>query len=94
MTGTYTPLGLKSKTFNHVHVHHHLGQNRPHQKTITHPHGPPQPPEPDEVLLCGGEGLIRSPLPCLYCKTIVAEEEIFFSCQEPNQSAKKIKKYG
>ena len=40
--GMNTPLGLKSKTFNQAHLHHHLGQNRPHQKTITHPHGPPQ----------------------------------------------------
>ena len=52
--------------------------------------GPPQPPEPDEELLCGGEGLIRPPLPCLFGKMIAAEEEIFFSRREPNQSAKKI----
>ena len=40
----YTPWGLKNKMFNQAHLHHHLGQNRPHQKTITHPQGPP--PEP------------------------------------------------
>ena len=94
MIGTYTPSGLKSKMFNHAHLHHHLGQNRPHQKTITHPHGPPQPPEPDEKLLCGGAGFVRPPLPHLYGKLIAAEEEIFLSCQEPNQSAKTINKYG
>ena len=79
MTGTYTPSGLKSKTFNHAHLHHHLGQNRPHQKTITHPHGPRQPLEPDKVFLGGGEGLIRPPLPRLYNKTVPAEEEFFIS---------------
>ena len=40
MTGTYTPSGLKNKTVNQVHRHHHQGQNRPHQKTITYPQSP------------------------------------------------------
>ena len=79
MTGIYTPSGLKTKTFNHAHLHHHLGRNRPHQKTITHPHGPPQPPKPDKVFLGGSEGLVRPPLPRLYGKTVPAEEEFFIS---------------
>ena len=40
--GMNRPSGLKSKMFNQAHLHHHLGQNRPHQKTITHPHAPPE----------------------------------------------------
>ena len=55
---------------------------------------PPQPPQPDGELLCGGEGLIRPPLPHLYDKLIPAEKELFFSWQEPNQSTKKKNKYG
>ena len=35
----YMPSGLKNKTINQAHHHHHQGQNRPHQKTITHPQG-------------------------------------------------------
>ena len=35
------PWGLKNKMINQAHHHHHRGQNRPHQKTITHPQGPP-----------------------------------------------------
>ena len=47
-----------------AHHHHHRGQNRPHQKTITHPQGPPpEPVEPDTKFLHGGEGLVGPPLP-------------------------------
>ena len=38
----YMPSGLKNKTINQAHHHHHRGQNRPHQKTITHPQGRPR----------------------------------------------------
>ena len=44
--------------------HHHQGQNRPHQKTITHSHTPPQPSQKYNKLLGGGEGVVHSPLPC------------------------------
>ena len=40
------PWGLKNKTINQAHHHHHRGQNIPHQKTIIHPQGPPEPAEP------------------------------------------------
>ena len=42
MIGTKTPWGLKKQNDHQAHHHHHRGQNRPHQKTITHPQGPPQ----------------------------------------------------
>ena len=77
MTGTYTPSGLKSKTFNHAHLHHHLGQNRPHQRQLLTHMPPPQPPKPDKVFRGGGEGLIRTPLPRLYGKMVPAEEKFF-----------------
>ena len=74
------PSGLKSKMFNQAHLHHHLGQNRPHQKTITHPHGPPPPkaPEPDDIFLGGSEGLIGPPLPHLDGKVVPAKELFLF----------------
>ena len=91
----YTPSGLKSKTFNHAHLHYHLGQSRPHQKTITHTHGlPPQPLKPDKVFLGGGEGLIRPPLARLYGEMVPAEEKFFICRGKSDQSAKKINKYG
>ena len=35
-------LGAEKQNDHQAHHHHHRGQNRPHQKTITHQHGPPQ----------------------------------------------------
>ena len=37
----YMPSGLKNKMFNQARHHQHQGQNRPHQKTLTYPQGPP-----------------------------------------------------
>ena len=37
----YTPWGLKIQNDYQTHHHHHRGRNRPHQKTFTHPQGPP-----------------------------------------------------
>ena len=37
----YTPWGLKIQNDYQTH-HHHRGQNRPHQKTFTHPQDPPR----------------------------------------------------
>ena len=80
MTGTYTPWGLKNKTFNQAHLHQHLGQNRPHQKTITHPQAPPsEPPQPDAVFLHGREGLVRPPLPGLYAKYVPVVELLLYN---------------
>ena len=53
---------------NQAHRHHHGGQNRPHQKTITHPQGPPEPVEPYTQFFHGSEGLVGPPLPCLNSK--------------------------
>ena len=75
----YTPWGLKNKTFNQAHHHHHLGQNRPHQKTITYPQGPPEPAEPHAILLCGSEGLIRPPLPGLYGENVPVVELLLYN---------------
>ena len=38
----YTPLGLKKQDGYIACHHHHQGQNKPHQKTITHPHATPR----------------------------------------------------
>ena len=93
--GTKMPSGLKSKMFNQAHLHHHLGQNRPHQKTITHPHGPsPKALEPSNIFLGGSEGLIGPPLPHLNGKSVPAEELLLFGRQYPYQRTKKINKYG
>ena len=51
------PLGLKNKN-GYTACHHHQGQNRPHQKTITYPHDPPQPPVENAELLGRGEGIV------------------------------------
>ena len=73
---TYTPWGLKIQNDYQTHHHHHRGQNRPHQKTFTHPQGPPEPPEPYRKLLGGSEGLIGPPLPHLQTKKILAIEQL------------------
>ena len=39
-------------------ANHHQGQNRPHQKTITHPQGPLEPPQLHDEFFGGSEGLI------------------------------------
>ena len=79
MTGTYTPWGLKNKMFNQAHLQHHLGQNRPHQKTITHPQGPPpELPQPYAILLHGSEGLVRPPLPSLYAENVPVVELLLY----------------
>ena len=71
--------GLKSKTFNQAQLHHHLGQNRLHQKTITHPHGPPpKVPEPYGIFLGGSEGLVGPPLPYLHGEAVPAKELLLF----------------
>ena len=63
---------------NQAHHHHHQGQNRPHQKTITHPQGPPEPPQPDYELLGGSEGLIGPPLPRLDRKDVLVIELLLY----------------
>ena len=64
---------------NEAHCHHHQGQNRPHQKTITHPQGPPpEPPEPYNEFFSGSEGLIGSPLPHLDCKNVPVIELLLY----------------
>ena len=93
--GTYMPLDLKSKTFNQAHLHHTLGQNRPHQKTITHPQAPPMnPPQPDYVFFCGSEGLIRPPLPGLYTKDVPVIELLLYDQCYMSERTEKINKYG
>ena len=71
------PSGLKNKMVNEAHRHHHQGQNRPHQKAITHPQGPPppEPLEPYNELFGGSEGLIG---PRLDCKNIPVVELLLY----------------
>ena len=78
---------------NQAHCHHHQGQNRPHQKTITYPQGPPplEPVEPYNELFCGSESLIGSPLPRLNCKNIPVVEQQLYDRHYQNQSTAKDK---
>ena len=47
--------------------HHHQGQNRPPQKTITHPHAAPSASEGIQLIFGSGRGSHRlSPPPCLW----------------------------
>ena len=88
----YTPLGLKNKMINQAHCHHHRGQNRPHQKTIIHPQGPPaKPAEPDTQFFGWSEGLIGPPLPCLNCKNVPVVELLLYDRHYQNQSTAKDK---
>ena len=88
MTSMYTPpLGLKNKTINQEHCHHHQGQNRPHQNTITHPQGP-SPPEPAELetqFFSWSEGLIGPPLPCLNCRNVPVVGLLLYDWHYQNQ---------
>ena len=47
--------GAENTNDYQIHHHHHLGQNRPHQKDITHPQGPLEHAEPDSQFFCGSE---------------------------------------
>ena len=73
-------LGSEKQHDHQAHHHHHRGQNRPHQKTITHPQAPPpELPQPYAKLFCGSEGLIGSPLPHLHAKNVPAVEHMLYS---------------
>ena len=63
---------------NQAHHHHHQGQNRPHQKAITHQQGPPEPPQPNYELLSGSEGLIGPLLPRLNRKDVPIVELLLY----------------
>ena len=67
---------------NQAHHHHHQGQNRPHQKTITHPQGPPELPQPNYHLFGGSEGHIGPPLPRLDCKDVPVVEHLLYDWQD------------
>ena len=86
------PWGLKNKMINQAHHHHHQGQNRPHQKTITHPQGPPpEPAEPHMHFLHGSEGLEGPPLSCLYGKNIPVIEPLLYDRRYQDISTAKDK---
>ena len=85
------PLGLKNKTINQAHHHHHRGQNRPHQKTITYPQAPLEPAEPYTHFFCGSEGLIGPPLPHLNSKNVLAIELLLYDQRYQNKSTAKDK---
>ena len=87
------PWGAEKQKYHQAHHHHHQGQNRPHQKTITHPQGPPEPPEPDRKFLCGGEGLIGPPLPHLHGKNVLAIEHMLYGWRYQDKSTAKENKY-
>ena len=69
-----------------AHHHHHQGQNRPHQKTITHPQGPPhpEPAKPHAHFLCGSEGLIGPPLHSLNGKNVPVVELLLYDQRYQN----------
>ena len=85
------PLGLKNKTVNQAHRHHHQGQNRPHQKTIIYPQGPPEPAEPYNELFGGSKSLIGSPLSPLNCKNVPVTELLLYDQRYQSQSTAKDK---
>ena len=65
-------------------------RNRPHQKTITYPHGdPPEVLQKDAELFCGGEGVIDPPLPHGDCEKILVKELLLLDWSIKNHSAKK-----
>ena len=68
------------------------GQNRPHQKPITHPHATPQSPEEDDKFLGGGEGDIHPPLPWIQCKNVEIKEPLLFLLTKVDLSTKKKNK--
>ena len=77
---------------NQAHHHHHQGQNRPHQKTITHPQGPTlEPLKPYNEFFGGSDGLIGPPLPCLDCKDVPVIELLFYDQRNQNQGTAKDK---
>ena len=87
----YTPSGLKNKMVNQARRHQHQGQNRPHQKTLTYPHGPLEPAEPHHEFFGGSESLERPPLPCLNGKNVPVVETLLYDQRYQNQSAAKDK---
>ena len=85
-------LVAEKQTDHQAHHHHHRGQNRPHQKTITHSQGsPPEPAEPDTKFLCGGEDLIGPPLPHLHGKNVPAVEQLLYGWGYQDKSTAKEK---
>ena len=86
------PSGLKKQDgYTACHHHHHQGQNRPHQKTITHPHTTPRVFLKIPPVFGWGEGVIHSPLPHHKSKQIELKELLLFEHQEMNQGTKKKK---
>ena len=86
----YMPSGLKKKV-NEAYRHHHQGHSRPHQKTITHPQGPPEPLKPYNKFFDGSEGLIGPPLPRLNCKDVPVIELLLYDWRYQNQGTAKDK---
>ena len=85
-------LGAEKQNDCQAHHHHHRGQNRPHQKTITHPQGPAlEPVEPDTKFLSGSEGLIGPPLPHLNSKNILVVEQLLYDRRYQDKSTAKEK---
>ena len=76
------PLGLKNKTVNQAHHHHHQGQKIDHTRgqLLTHK-VPLEPPEPDNHLFDGSEVLIGIPLPRLYGKNVPVIELLLYDWQ-------------
>ena len=66
---------------NQAHHHHHRGQNRPHHKTITYPHGTPPRAAVTTHFFGGSEGLIGPPLPCLNHEYIPVIEQLLYDQQ-------------
>ena len=87
----YMPSGLKNKMVNEAYHHHHQSQNRPHQKTITHAQGPPEPAIPYDKFFGRGESLIGPPLPHLNYKNVLVIELLLYNRHYQNQGTAKDK---
>ena len=83
------PSGLKNKTVILHATTTTKVKNRPHQKTITHPHAPPQLPVENAELLYESEVIIRPPLPCFPHLEINLIQVFLLPRREVYQSTKK-----
>ena len=74
----YAPWGLKYKTIiKHTTTITKVKIDHTKRQLLTHK-APLGPPQPDTKFLCGSEGLIGPPLPCLHAKNIPAIEHMLY----------------
>ena len=86
----YVPSGLKNKTIN-LHTTK-LKIDHTIRPLLTHM-ALPAPPQEDTEFLCGGEGIVRPPLPTLMGLEVEAMEPLLLNKREMYESTEKINKY-